>query len=116
MNSENRNDADQREYPRHNVSCKGIIFAEEDRIEIHCEIKNLSREGALLRFEEPVDLPPWFELILENTQKQIKGRTVWEDSELAGVRFYSNWKDYEPNDEHNWILENLVKLQSWIKF
>ena len=93
----------------------GSVVVEEEHLEIPCEIKNLSRDGALLEFDEPVDLPNWFDVVFDTVQMKIRSRAVWKQSEQVGVRFYSDWREYEPHSEDSWFTSYLSNLDTWIK-
>ena len=104
----------QRKYPRHETSGYATVVVEDEHVEIPCQIKNLSRDGALLEFEEVVDLPNWFDVVFENVQMKVKSRAVWKQSEQVGVRFYSKWTEYKAPSEKTWLGNCVSSVNSWI--
>ena len=114
MSSSEKFDRNQRKAPRHNVSSRGLVVVEDEHLEFPCRIKNLSRDGALLEFEEVVDLPNWFEVVFENVQMKVKSRAVWKQSEQVGVRFYSKWTEYEAPSDKSWLQSCVSSVISWI--
>ncbi len=54
---------------------------------LDCMVRNISKTGARLVFNDPVALPHEFELRIEAQGAIHKARLVWSNGSAAGVRF-----------------------------
>jgi PilZ domain len=54
---------------------------------LDCTVRNISKTGARLVFNDPVALPHEFELFIEAQGATYKARLVWSNGSAAGIRF-----------------------------
>lgn len=74
-----------RRHPRRAMSAKGCLYASKDPIP--CTIVDASEQGARLRLAVPAALPARFSLLLSPAEPMLGCERVWQQGEMAGVRF-----------------------------
>lgn len=78
---------DQRAYPRRSVMRRAAIIL-SPTLEVECTIRNLSRNGAMIALDEPLELPKRFVLDLSgNIVVRRLCDVVWQDGLMVGVHF-----------------------------
>jgi PilZ domain len=78
---------EQRAYPRRPMARRAAIFLSPKR-QVECTIRNLSRSGAMIQLDAPVDLPKRFVLDLSgNIVVRRVCNLVWQEGATIGVTF-----------------------------
>jgi hypothetical protein len=78
---------DQRAYPRRQMARRATIMLSPTR-EMECTIRNLSRNGAMIELDKPVDLPKRFVLDLSgNIVVRRVCDLIWQEGAAVGVTF-----------------------------
>lgn len=66
---------------------KALIVADSGPSGIECSVRNLSSEGARIRFKSPVKLPPKFEFLLVTENVRVPAELAWQENTEAGIHF-----------------------------
>ena len=66
---------------------KGLVVIESGGNGIECAVRNLSSEGARLRFNSPVELPRTFEFLLVTENVRVPAELAWQQDGEAGIHF-----------------------------
>ena len=73
---------------RRRIPVDGRAWIEGTRGVIPCTVVNLTSEGAQLCFRQPLVLPAYFSLLLDNDgTDKLSCRVIWSKEERLGVRF-----------------------------
>jgi hypothetical protein len=78
---------DARRAPRLKAIKAGQVIIVSTGTAVDCAIRNISATGALIRFEEPVELPEQVELVIVSHDIHVRANVAWQSGTEAGVEF-----------------------------
>ena len=78
---------DARRAPRLKAIKAGQIIIVSTGTALDCAIRNISATGALIRFDNPVDLPEYVELVIVSHDIHVRANVAWQSGKEAGVEF-----------------------------
>ncbi|HEY0849660.1 MAG TPA: PilZ domain-containing protein [Bradyrhizobium sp.] len=76
---------EKREAQRFKVLKGGVVTV--DGGSIPCTVRNMSSTGAAVDFDQRVDLPPTFTLLIERDHFARRCRSVWSNQRRVGMAF-----------------------------
>jgi hypothetical protein len=76
---------EQRSAPRQRSFLQGRVFFNSRRSSIDCIIRDLSDDGARLKFATTPTIPEVFELYVPNKDESYQARIIWHDGSDMGV-------------------------------
>jgi hypothetical protein len=68
---------------------KGRIYFNHRRSSVDCLVRDISDQGAKLKFSETVAIPEAFELYIPNRDETFRARVQWRTGEEVGIAFGS---------------------------
>ena len=80
---------ERRESARQKSFLKGRIYFNHRRSSVDCLVRDISDQGAKLKFSETVAIPEAFELYIPNRDETFRARVQWRTGEEVGVAFES---------------------------
>ena len=78
---------DLRRSPRLKAIKSGQIIVEGADAALDCTIRNISERGAMLRFENDVDLPDEVQLVILSHDIHVRADVIWNRGAEAGIEF-----------------------------
>ena len=78
---------DLRRSPRLKAIKSGQIIVEESGDTLDCTIRNISETGAMLRFEDDVELPKKVQLVILSHDIHVRADVIWNNGAEAGIEF-----------------------------
>ncbi len=76
-----------RKSPRLKAIKSGQVVIRPSGYALECTIRNISATGALIRFDDDVDLPEKVELIIVSHNIHVQADVVWNTRSEAGLEF-----------------------------
>ena len=76
---------EKRAAPRFKVLKGGVVAI--DGGNISCTVRNMSSSGAAADFDQRIDLPPTFTLVIERDHFARRCRPVWSSERRVGMAF-----------------------------
>src|SRR5215471_18676504 len=81
---------ERRESARQKSFLKGRIYFNHRRSSVDCLVRDISDQGAKLKFSETVAIPEAFELYIPNRDETFRARVQWRTGEEVGIAFESD--------------------------
>lgn len=78
---------DLRRSPRLKAIKSGQIIVDGTGDALDCTIRNISETGAMLRFEDDVELPEKVQLVILSHDIHVCADVIWNDGSEAGIEF-----------------------------
>lgn len=78
---------ERRLYARQKSFLQGRIYFNNRRSSIDCLIRDLSENGARLKFSEAITVPEAMELYIPNREEMHRARVEWRNGNEMGVSF-----------------------------
>lgn len=78
---------EKREARRQRTLKSGLVVFNKGQSSFDCTIRNMSQEGAQLRFTALVNLPDRFTLLISREKLRFECQVAWQKTNEVGVRF-----------------------------
>lgn len=78
---------ERRAEPRKLVRLHAFVSDLEEKIEVKCMIRDVSKNGCKLVARELLDLPNNIRITPEGFEEPIRGKIIWRQEKIVGVRF-----------------------------
>jgi len=78
---------ERRQVPRNRVYYGGVVMFNNRNSTLACVVRNFSRSGARIEFENSALLPDEVDFTVERKGLSCPARLVWRDSHAAGLAF-----------------------------
>ena len=78
---------ERRQLPRNRVYYGGMVTFNSRQSTLACVVRNFSRDGARIEFENSSLLPDEVDFIVERKGLSCPARLVWRDANAAGLAF-----------------------------
>ena len=78
---------DLRRSPRLKAIKSGQIIVEGTGDTLDCTIRNISESGAMLRFEDDIELPEKVQLVILSHDIHVRADVIWNNGAEAGIEF-----------------------------